>query len=355
MNFMKTKTDVKFLAVDKFVTSNIVEPTETFIKDKGFVGWGVLNNYPQYIEELYKSVSTLRSIIDGTSDYICGDEIKCSVVGFEDTVNGKGETIEDIINYISVDLVKYNGFALNIIKNQLGAVAEIYYLDFKRVRSNKEGTKYYYSTDWDRSYGRVKYIEYDSFLNKDAGDSSIFYFKRDINNVYPNPMYGSAIIACEIEKKMNEYHLNNISNSFSSNYIINFNNGKPSDEIQQEIERDLYEKFCGVENGGRPMLSFNDSKESETTIQKIDADSFIDKYNALAERTQQEIFTAFRATPNLFGIPTKTTGFNEQEYKEAFNLFNRTVVKPFQKSIIKSFDKIFEIKNSITITPINLN
>ena len=353
----KLQTNVKFLATDQFVTSNIIEPTERFYKDNGFIGWGELNDYPDYIENLYQNVSTLHSIIDGTTDYICGDNVKCNIINFSESINRRGDNIQELIGWIAKDLVKYNGFALNIVRNKLGTPAEIYYLDFKRIRSNKEGTKFYYSDDWGKSYGRVKYTEYDSFLNKDAynPDSTIFYTKNDPNRIYPTPMYAASVIACEIEKKMNEYHLNNISNSFSSNYILNFNNGRPSDEIQEEIEMEVYDKFCGVENSGRPMLSFNNNKDSETTVTKIDADSFIDKYNTLAERTQQEIFTSFRATPNLFGIPTKTTGFNSQEYTEAFRLFNKTVVEPLQKRLVCSFNKIFDMDNSLEIEPFKIN
>ena len=356
-NNEKKQTNVKFLAVDPFVVSNIVEPVEISVKDKAFISWGEMNNYPDYIEGLYQNVSTLHSIIDGTTDYICGDSISTSAINFQERVNSKGETIDDLINYIAKDLVKFNGFALNIIKNKLGTPAEIYYLDFKKVRSNREGTKFYYSDDWGKSFGRVKYTEYNSFMTDEGqkSASTIYYFNNDINKTYPTPMYGAAVIACEIEKKMNEFHLNNISNSFSSNYIINFNNGRPSDEIQEEIEMEVYDKFCGVENSGRPMLSFNNNKDSETTVTKIDADSFIDKYNTLAERSQQEIFTSFRATPNLFGLPTKTTGFNAQEYTEAFRLYNKTVVEPMQKKICKAFDKIFGIENSIVIKPFTIN
>lgn len=356
-NNEKKQTNVKFLAIDQFVESNIVAPTEVFIKDRGFVGWGEVNNYPDYIEDLYQNVSTLHSIIDGTTDYVCGDYVKCNVINFEDKINRKGETIQDLINWIAKDLVKFNGFALNIVKNKLGTPAEIYYLDFKRVRSNKDGTKFYYSTDWGRSYGRVKYIEYDSFLTEEGEKkgSTIFYYKNDINRVYPTSIFSAAVIACETERKISEFHLNNISNSFSSNYIINFNNGRPNDEIQQEIEMEVYDKFCGVENSGRPMLSFNNNKDSETTVTKIDADSFADKYNALTARTKQEIFTSFRCSPILFGIDQEKTGFNANEYASAFRLFNKTVVEPFQNKIKSAFDKIFNIENSIEIKPFTIN
>ena len=83
-------------------------------------------------------------------------------------------------------------------------------------------------------------------------------------------------------------------------------------------------------------------------------DDFADRYEALHKRSREQIFTAFRATPNLFGLMTETTGFNEQEFAEAFKLYNRTVVKPIQKVIVDAFDKIFGVDGSITITPFNL-
>lgn len=353
----KIQTNVKLLAVDQFVTSNIVAPTEVYIKDKHFVGWGEMNDFPKYVDDLYMNVSTLHSIIDGITDYICGEGINVNVTNFQERANSKGDTLEDIINWVAGDLIKYNGFALNIIKNKLGTIAEIYYLDFKRIRVNKEKTKVYYSTDWDKSFGRVKYTEYDEFNSEEGKDkaSTIFYYSGTVNRVYPVSMWEASLTACETERKLNEYHLNNISNSFSSNYIINFNNGRPSDEIQEEIEMEVYDKFCGVENSGRPMLSFNNNKESETTVTKIDADSFIDKYNALASRTKSEIFTSFRSSPILFGLDFEKTGFNANEYAETFRLFNKTVIEPLQKKIVKAFDKIFKQKDSIHIESFKIN
>lgn len=351
------QANIKCLAVDQYVTSNIVEPKEIFIKDKSFVAWGETNNYPEYIEDLYQNVSTLHSIIDGTTDYVCGEGCLLNLPEYFRSINSKGQTLEDIITFIAKDLVKYNGFALNVLKSKYGNITEIHYLDFKKVRSNKEGTKFYYSTEWNKSFGRSKYIEYDSFTSEEGKNaySTIFYYKNDINRIYPTPMYAAAVIACEIEKRMNEYHLNNISNSFASNYIINFNNGKPSDEIQEEIEREVNDKFCGSENAGRALLSFNTGKDNETTVTKVETDSFADKYKTLAERTQQEIFTSFRATPNLFGIPTKTTGFSEQEYTEAYKLFNKTVIKPMQNKINIAFAKIFNNENVVKIIPFSID
>lgn len=359
-NKNKVKSSVKCLAIDPLVVSNIIEPTEVFIKDRGFVAWGDLNNYPEYIDNLYQNVALLHTIIDGTTDYVIGEDVNFDTskqLSNFNYINSRGHSIKDIVNFIAKDLVKYNGFALNIIKSKTGEILELHYLDFKKVRSNKEGTKLYYSTEWNKSFGRTKYIEYNSTFSKEGKNdpSTIFYYKNDVNRIYPTPMYAAAVVSCEIEHQMSDYHLNNIKNGFASNYIVNFNNGKPSDEIQEEIEEEVNDKFCGAENAGRVMLSFNNTKENETTVTKIEVDNFADKYKTLAERTQKEIFTSFRCSPILFGIDQEKTGFNANEYAEAFRLFNKTVIGPFQNKIKITFEKIFNIKDIIEITPFKIN
>jgi hypothetical protein len=139
------------------------------------------------------------------------------------------------------------------------------------------------------------------------------------------------------------------------NLIINFNNGEPTDEIREEIERNINEKFSGYQNAGRILISYNADEANKTTIERLDSDDFDEKYQSLSERTREQIFCAFRANPNLFGINSDSTGFNEQEFESSFKLYNRTMIRPIQKEICDSFDKIFGMQNSITISPFSLN
>lgn len=347
------KTKVSFMAIDKYYDNSIVLPTETKNKTKGFISWGTNNDYPQYLRGLYYDVPTLHSIIDGMADYIKGSGVSIALPEWQDKENNKGQTLYDTLKLIAKDMCMFNGFALNVIKDKAGNISDIYWLDFARVRTNEDGTKVYYSTEWGKSSGRVNFIEYDSFTSntKSNPDSTIYYWKNDYIKTYPTPLWGAAVIPCEIEKKINIYHFNLINNGMSSNYIVNFNNGVPTDEMKEEIEDDFYDKFCGVENTGRPMLSFNDKKENEVTVTKIDADDYADRWNAMNDKNQQQIFTAFRCSPILFGVDQEKTGFNANEYQEAYSLFNQTMIVPMQKDIEKAFSKIFGVKQFMSITP----
>lgn len=349
MNQENNKYKLSFAALDPYMETNLVLPTEVSTA-KGFISWGKDNKYPYYLYDLYNDVATLKSIIDGLTDYVCGESVEAAVL----TVPNKTDNMYDLLKKITKDYLIYGGFALNVLRNKLGQIAEVHYLDFKYVRSNEDHTEFYYCKEWNKSFGRVKYTSYPAFQADVNYPSSIFYYSNDITKTYPTPIYGASIIACEIEKCINQYHLNAINNGFSGSYIVNFNGGKPDDEQKLEIEENFYSKFTGYENASRPVLVFNDSKEQEVTIANISQDDFADKYDTLSKRSKQELFTAFRATPNLFGIMTETTGFSEQEFLEAFKLFNKTMVQPIQKLMLNQLSKIWP-NAQFTIKPFSLN
>ena len=87
------------------------------------------------------------------------------------------------------------------------------------------------------------------------------------------------------------------------------------------------------------LISYNDSKDQEVTISKIAEDNLDERYKDLAERSRDQIFIAFRATPSLFGLST-STGFNAEEYQNQFKIYLRTVIKPIQNEIIRAIYKI---------------
>lgn len=354
-NIELKKNNLAFSALNPYLQENKVENVEKEVSGVDFIAWGTDNRYPDYLFSLYEDCTTLQTIINGTVDFSCGNDITCNVQSFSKTVNKNGDTIGDIIQRIVSDYLIFGGFSMQVIRNAIGEITELYWVDFTKIRSDKKNEVFFYSEDWCKSYGRVKYIKYPKFNPDDSNASSIFYYKGNkTRGTYPVPLYNAAITSCELEKKINEFHLNEISNNFLTSKIINFNSGIPDDDLKNEIERNINEKFSGAENAGRLLISFNANKDSETTITDIPMDDFADRYEALHKRSREQIFTAFRATPNLFGLMTETTGFNEQEFAEAFKLYNRTVVKPIQKVIVDTFDKIFGVDGSITIEPFNL-
>ena len=358
---------ISFAAIDPYIDTNIILPVEKFVSAKDLMEWGTRNSYPDYLLDLYNNVPTLRAIINGNIDFIAGDDV--SILPLTQhlpngIMNNRGDYIREQIKDIAKDYEIYGGFALQIIRNLIGEVAEVYYIDMRFLRTNKEGNVFYYCEDWSKSV-RKDVVVYPAFipnLNWDALDdearnrnaSSILYVKNIHTQVYPAPLYAASIKACEIERLIDDFHLSDINNHFVSSAIINFNNGIPDDEVKEQIEREFTEKFCGASNGGRTAFSWNPNKESATDIVEFEVKDFGERYKTLSDHSRQQIFTAFRANPNLFGIPTEGNGFANEQYAESFKLYNRTQIKPVQRMIADAYDKIYGQPKVLTIVPFSM-
>ena len=368
MSSVNKKANFSFAAINPYAESNIISPKEKQYTGKEYVEWGDGNLYPEFLQALYDNVPTLKSIIDGCVDYTVGNNI--TILPLNDslapgTMNVKGDTIEEQVRDVAGDCFQAGGLALQVIRNGFGGIAEVHYTDIGFLRSNKENTVFYYSENWNKG-GRKDVVVYPAFIpnldwnalseeERNRHASSILYVKRSNKRTYPVPCYAAAVKACEIERCIDDFHLNAINNGFTGSYIINFNNGVPDDNIKEEIEDSFNEKFSGHENAGRIGFSWNPNKESATTIEKVEVEDFGEKYKSLESNSRQKIFTAFRANPNLFGIPTESLGFSSEEYESAFRLFNRTMIRPVQMMIADAYDKIYGQKGVLTIEPFSLD
>ena len=357
-----------FAAIDSYLETNIVSPVEKVLAGRDMVEWGTRNAYPDYLLDLYNTVPTLRSIINGNIDYVAGDDVTIMPLQEEFTnqeMNRRGDTIREQVKDIAKDFEIYGGFALQVIRNLAGEVAEVYYIDMRYLRTNKEGDVFYYSEKWGKS-SKTDMVVYPAFLPKIEWEklsdeernrhaSSILFVKNVHTQVYPAPLYAASVKACEIERLIDEFHLSDINNHFVSSAIINFNNGDPGQEIKSEIERDFNEKFCGASNGGRVAFSWNPNKESATDIVEFKMEDFGERYKALSQHSRTQIFTSFRAIPLLFGLTSEAnTGFSTEEFEQSFKLYNRTQIQPVQRMICDAYDKIYGQRGVLTIRPFSL-
>ena len=345
----------------KFSLTEEITPTPELIEKvdgrRDFVFYGDDNLFPQYISHLYYHSAVMESIVKGMKDYICGDGLIVSdtIKDFSNKVNSDYETLEDIIEKAVFDYILFDGFAIQIFKDEKGRITEIYNLDFQCCRLSQDGKYVYYSSDWSKYNAKTKRIAlYD---REKTQHNSIFYFKGQMtpqSKTYPIPQFIGALSDIRTSTEISTFHLNSIINDFNSSCIINLNCGDVDDETKRRIERKFNEKFSGTQNAGKMMLNFNDNKETEMTVSRLQSDDFDKRYEQLSKDVVKNIFVAFRATPNLFGLATDTTGFNSQEYAEAFNLYNRTVIRPYQRSIQRAFNVMFGLDRAFTIKPFTL-
>lgn len=335
-------------------TKEIPEPVINS-KSDGWLTWGSDNKYPNYLYGLYEHSSQFFSIASAMKDYILGDEV-VNYTGLE-RINRKGDTFDDLLEKITLDYIIFGGFAFQVVRNKMGGIAELNYIDFRTARTNEDEDKVYINKAWKYNIAkrRTQTKVYERFMRGAKQPNSIYYYKGHITREeYPVPMYMAAITSLEISTQIATYHLNNIVNNFSPSGIINFNSGSNlAEDVMQEAEDKVYEKFVGTGKAGRMIIAFNDDKDHATTIERLQDDGLDNKYQNLATSVKADIYTAFRINECLVGL-NKETGFTKTEFSEAFTLYNRTVIKPIQQDLIDAMEVVFGEK-CIEIKPFSID
>lgn len=340
---MDNKEQLNFAIIENR-TKVIPVLKETKLVGKKYVGYGEDNRYPEYLFSLYQNSTILQSVINGIIDYAIGQGVNGLFLA--EQVNRDGETWDDICKNLFLDFMVTNGFAFQVLRDAEDRISEIYWLDVANVRLSDDGKTGFYDENIN-GWG-VKPKELPIFDPKKKQKSSIFYYNGGSRGLYPIPRWSGAIKAVETSCEISNYHLKSILNNFSPSAIISFNNGVPDKATQDAMEKKINKKFVGSDNVNRFILSFSESGENATTVQKIDSDSADQKFHTLKDSITEEIFIAFRATPALFGMNPENTGFSKTEFLESFQLFNKTVIEPIQRTFVKVFDKVFDAKDTLT-------
>lgn len=349
-NKVEKAQNMQFSIIES-VTRDLPVMVEEKVAGRKYVNWGADNKYPDHLFNLYINSAILQSIINGTVDFVCGNGISSNIL--DGPINKEGEYIEDIVAKLVLDYLIEGGFAYNIIRSVEGNIAEIYWMDIRNTRLDEDETTVFYCDKWNK-YGH-KPIEYPIFDPTKNQKSSVFYFKGHISRgIYPIPKWIGAMAAVETSTEIGKFHLNNILNNLTSSAIISFNNGIPTDEEKRQIEKRMKDKFSGSDNAGKFMLIFNNDKEHDVTVARLNEDNMDQKFQTLSKSTREEIFISMRATPALFGLNPENNGFSKQEFLESFELYNKTVVKPIQKDIKRAFEKTYG-QDVLNIIPFSLD
>ena len=345
------------LSVLDIESKYVVSPDETTYGNKSLVTWGMDNQLPVLYHNCYNKSATLKAIIDGTINYILGDDIVLdeSAAYWREKVNRTGLTMRQLVSKMAFNLNVYGGIAIQVIFNKLGQVVELFPLDFGRCRTNEDGTKIYYAKKWTKY--QTKSQEFDRFdpknINKD-NPTQIFYYKNDTtNSVYPLPPYAGALYDVLTEIECAKYSLNTVARGFSAKYVFNFPEANNlTDEQKDGIEEAIKNKFCGSENETNFMLYWKNEDGSGIEINKIESDETPERYIAIKDNARTNIFVAMRTTPLLMGLVNGiSTGWATQEFSDSFKLFQKTVIKPQQDIIVEALEKITGAKNGIHIMP----
>jgi len=332
-----------------------------------WVFYGENNLLPQYFIGLFDNCSIHKSVIISKVNQIMGDGIVSlnNPMATVNLVNPK-ENVSEVMRKCALDFMLFGGFALNVIwANDKKTIAEIYHLDFSRVRSGKLNDDddiecYYYSAHWNdtRKYPPV---EIKAFSQEESDPNQIYYYKSYMPSMsyYPVPDWSAGQRAIEIDIEAKNFHMNNLRKGMVPSLWINYNNGIPGEEEQRILVRALEEQYGGTDNAGQAIISFNESKEQSPEITQIPRNDNDNYYQSLNDDITRNILSAHRvSSAELFGIATAGKLGGSDEITQHSEYFRKMVILPYQNCLLPVFDKLvslkFERPTTFEIKPLSL-
>lgn len=345
------ENNIRLVQFDSYVAPAIVENPRL-----DWVEYGDDNNYYQYLIDRRNGSATNNAVITGIVDMIYGKGLDAT-----DSASNPSAFLElrrlisDECAYrFANDVYWLGNGALQVLWNaDKSAIAEVTHMPVQTLRAEKcdqegEINAYYYAWDWTKVRNRTG-VQRIAAFGQSNEKREIFYYRPYAagSYYYSPPRYLAALPYAELEEEIANYHINNIKNGLAPSMIINFNNGIPPQEEQDNINSTIAQKWQGSTNAGRWILAFNDDSTKAATIEPVTLSDAHLQYEFLSRESAQKVLVGHRITsPMLFGIKDNTgLGSNADEIKNAYLLLDNTVIRPIQMGILNAFDELLAVNN----------
>jgi len=329
---------------------------------EGYIEFGKKNDYPNYLVDLYNKSAKHNAIIKGKVNYITGNGFKIKEgvdpIGEQFIAQAnRVESLTEVLRKASIDIELFGGAYLQIIWSVTGEnLAEVYHVDYTKIRTNADNTQFWYSENWeDRKYKREVYNGFNSQLRQ---GTQIMYLKeyRPNLNAYALPGYFGALNYVESDIEISKHVLGNAQTGFSASKLITLPNGEPSDDEKRQIERKFTDRFTGSD-GKKFILSFVNDASRKPVIEDLGASDITkEDFGNVDKMIQQNIFAGHQITaPDLFGISTPGQLGTRQQMRDSYEIFKNTYVNDkqiFLEQVFSLLAKLHGANSELQIVPV---
>lgn len=345
--------------------------------NRGWVNWGLRNDYAIKLSELYFNSIVHKSCVDFGVTAVVGDGVDYQAMNMNKTevMPNQYQTWDEFIRCLVLDYILYGSYAFQIIRNKDGRTFSYYHQPISSVRCSprdEEGniTSYWLCQDWTAT-GKYPPIEIPRFGFQEeetinSGKPYLFVYETYTPDLdyYSTPKYVGALKAIMTELELIRYDLRSVKNNFSANGFLVLPRVE-SDEERRDLLNNIKNSFVGADNANALVVTFSNGDENDSNVAKfvkIDKDS--NNVNLFAESNQRNIdriVTAHRIPSKaLIGMPIEgaTLGGGGNEVNVAWNLYNKTVATEYRNAVLTTINKMFALNGvdtELVLKPLDFN
>jgi len=333
------------------------------------IRYGKDNNFPQELIKAVQSSPIANACVETHAKFLYGDGLYFETPTGEETDFSKrlSEIFnESVYQRICYDMAYFESLGLIMKWDLNGYLKGVKSQDFSTIRlgiPNKdfEITFAKLSSNWqqetkDRRYKAVPIDLYDDIETKakisNFIDNSLFedfskwngtlkYIRRYKPGqvYYSQPKYASALKWIYADGQIQNFHANNVDNSFAPAFIVYVpykltgvdENGK---DMKDSLRDYISDRLTGADNGGKFAILDGSSKEGSIQIIPFSQSTSHEMYITLSNLIRDHIATAFQVPSILAGIQVSGKLGTAKEIADSSIYYQNAVIKHDQNLLM---------------------
>lgn len=342
----------------------------------GYIKWGLKNDYPTLMLDLYNESPTHRACINFEVQSIIAGGVDYDAMSIDKSqiVPNYQYSWDYLLRSIALDYSIFGSYAIQIILNKDRKTFSFWHIPMDKVRCSpydEDGqiTSYWISSDWS-ALGQNPPIELPAFDMREEtkieyGQPYIYVYKPydPTMTYYQTPFYSAGIKAIQSEIEYIRFDERTVNNNFIPAGILRLN--EVSDDNERDaVIRNVTNLFTGANNANALMVSFRSNiEEQDPSFTPFTANvGNVNLYADANARTLNRILSAHQI-PNasLVGLPDVVgSGFASEADKleTAFQLYQRLTGNYHRQCVIQTFNQMLAINGvdtELILKPLKLN
>jgi len=340
-----------------------VKRLRTFIDRTEGIQWYTKNNlYPQIVEAVRDRSYTIKSACDRLSKFLRGE-------GFEDVslaglvVNSKGNTLNDLLKYITIDAASFSGsFVVHLGVNLNGqynniSVWPLQYWRFGLPDENGDVHDYKFNSNWENDPYKeisnakniIKYSKFDpnpESIKEEIAEHGLDYrgqvfYATPLEDQYPLATFDSVLDQGQTQEEIGLFRLSSIQNGLNATSIFSYPGRFDDTEKERQFVESL-DQFKGGKGGGSTIVIEDESglRKAADLVTPLTVANNDRIHEFISKDDKNAIMEAFAMPKGILGVLPETGMFNQQQLSDEYVYYN-TITRDYRKDIESSLKKIF--------------
>lgn len=343
--------------------------------------WGIDDAFPLRLAHAIQQSPATTACLDTRAQFIKGAGFSDKTI-MRQRINQYGETLWQLHCKLANMLSYFRGFAVNLKYNAKGRILMAYDMPFENIRFVKpkndlvthiDKIKYnpyfgtdQYKKDYTKEYPlfdagedekeRLRILDEQMSCYGDAFPGNVYYYGKTspLYRFYPMPEYWSAEQWIQIDGKIQNFHLKNLSNGFFQSVLMNIigdpnamsknpkyqveytdtegnKRTKSTKTVGEEFTEMMSEAFSGDDKAGNVMALWSLNTDTAAKINPFPANTNAGLFDTLQNLTTKNITIATKTPSILANISEGVSlGSAGSEIQKAIELMQSNVVEDQQ-------------------------